>query len=107
MRSLREMHRTFRWAATVAALVALPATAAIVRAGDVKDGRAALQAGRYDDAIKSFERAVSQGSVEGQVGIGQVWLRRRQYDKAREAFLKAQKMDPSVAWGFYGEGEAI
>jgi len=103
--SLRETKRVgSRLIAVVLGLVVLAPLA--VRADDLKDGRAALAAGRYDEALKSFERVSSQGSVEGQVGIGQVWLRRRQYAKAEEAFVKAQKMDPSVAWGFYGEGEA-
>jgi len=33
----------------------------VARADDLKDGRAALQAGRYEDAIKAFERAAGQG----------------------------------------------
>jgi tetratricopeptide (TPR) repeat protein len=83
------------------------ATGAPAGADDLKDGRAALAAGRYDDATTLFERVASQGQVEGRIGVGQVLLRRRQYAKAREAFQLAQKMDPNVAWSFYGEGEAL
>ena len=94
-----------RWALVV--MVVGVFAAPVARGDDLKDGRAALAAGRVDEALRAFERVSSQGSVEGQVGIGQVWLRRHQYPKAQEAFQKAQKMDPTVAWGFYGEAEAL
>jgi len=105
----REIRRArFVAGACSAALVAFTTFAPFVARGDdLKDGRAALAAGRYDDALRAFEHSSSQGSVEGQVGVGQVWLKRHQTEKAREAFQKAQKMDPSVAWGFYGEAEAL
>jgi tetratricopeptide (TPR) repeat protein len=76
-------------------------------ADELKDGRAALQAGRYDDALRLFEKAAGQGSAEGRAGVGQVWLRRRQYAKAMEAFQLAQKMDPNLALAHYGEGEVL
>jgi tetratricopeptide (TPR) repeat protein len=75
------------------------------RADDLKDGRAALQAGRLDDALKSFEKAAAQGYAEGRSGVGQVWLRRRQYAQALEAFQLAQKMDPLLAFAYYGQAE--
>jgi tetratricopeptide (TPR) repeat protein len=79
----------------------------LARADDLKDGRAALQAGRYDEALKSFERAASQGLAAGRAGVGQVWLRRRQYEKAMEAFQLAQKMDGTLALAYYGQGEVL
>ena len=93
-------------------LIALAATAWLsvpvaVRADDLKDGRAALQGGRYEDAIKAFERAAQQGDASGRAGVGLVWLRRRQYDKAWEAFQLAQKMDPNLAMAYYGQGEVL
>jgi len=75
------------------------------RADELKDGRAALQAGNLDAALRLFEKAASQGSAEGRAGVGQVWLRRRQYASALEAFELAQKMDPLLAWPYYGQGE--
>ena len=75
------------------------------RADDLRDGRAALQAARYDDALRFFEKAAGQGSAEGRAGIGQVWLKRRQYAKASEAFELAQKMDPLLGLPVYGQGE--
>jgi tetratricopeptide (TPR) repeat protein len=39
--------------------------------------------------------------------VGQVWLKRRQYEKAREAFETAQKMDPLLAWPWHGQGEVL
>jgi tetratricopeptide (TPR) repeat protein len=77
------------------------------RADELKDARAALAAGQYDDALRLFEKAASQGVAEGRSGVGQVWLKRRQYDKAREAFETAQKMDPLLAWPWHGQGEVL
>jgi tetratricopeptide (TPR) repeat protein len=82
-------------------------TAPEARADELKDGKAALQAGKLDDALRLFEKAASQGSAEGRAGVGQVWLRRRQYDKAHEAFEIAQKMDPLLAWPWHGQGEVL
>lgn len=87
-----------------AALAGMPAAG---RADDLKDGRTALQAGRYDDAIKAFERAASQGYAAGRAGVGQVWLRRHQYEKATENFELAQKMDPGLAISYWGQGEVL
>jgi len=99
-------HRTSRlalWGLLSATLCLLSPVA--THADDLKDGRAALQAGRYDEALKFFESAAKQGQAAGRAGVGQVWLKRRQYDKALENFQTAQKMDNSLALGFYGEGE--
>ncbi len=102
------MHGVALWAATgllACALVAwLPGAA---RADELKDGRVALQAGRLDEAMKAFERAASQGYAAGRAGVGQVWLRRRQYEKASEQFELAQKMDPVLALGYWGQAEVL
>jgi tetratricopeptide (TPR) repeat protein len=74
-------------------------------ADDLRDGRAAFQSGDLDRALQSFEKAASQGLAEGRAGVGQVWLKRYQYAKALDAFRTAQKMDPSLALGYWGEGE--
>ncbi len=90
------------------ALLALGLVApAAPRADELKDGRAALQAGRLDEALTHFERAAGQGSAEGRAGVGQVWLNRRQFARAAEAFELAQKMDPILAWGYFGQGEVL
>ena len=62
-----------RW---MPALLLLALFSAPLRADELKDGRAALAAGQYDEALKLFEKAASQGQAEGRVGVGQVWLRR-------------------------------
>jgi len=104
----RDIHAVALWAArgllasTLAAMLAGGA-----RADDLKDGKVALQAGRYDDAIKAFERAASQGYGAGRAGVGQVLLRRRQYEKALEQFVQAEKMEPSLALGYWGHGEVL
>ncbi len=77
------------------------------RADELKDAKAAMAAGQLDDALRLFEKAAGQGSAEGRSGVGQVWLKRRQYDKAREAFETAQKMDPLLAWPWHGQGEVL
>jgi tetratricopeptide (TPR) repeat protein len=111
MRGDRPLKRTLAtlWTRRAALLLAMGVGIAlapsVLRADDLKDGRAALQAGRYDEALKAFERASSQGLAAGRAGVGQVWLRRRQYDKALEAFKTAEKMDPTLAMSFWGEGE--
>lgn len=36
-----------------------------------------------------------------------MWLRRRQYEKAREQFDQAVKMDPNLALGYWGQAECL
>ncbi len=99
--------RTQLAAAAVAALLGLVALGSPARADDLKDARAALQAGNYDQAIQLFEKAASQGAAAGRAGVGDVWLKRRQFGKAAEAFQLASKMDPSLASAYYGQGEVL
>ena len=93
--------------ATVVVLSCVLATLAPARghADELKDGRTALTAGRYDEALQLFEKASAQGYAEGRAGVGQVWLRRRNYEKALEAFEIAQKMDANLAMSYWGIGE--
>jgi tetratricopeptide (TPR) repeat protein len=88
-------------------LLALPALPAVLHADDLRDGRAALQAGNLDKAEASFEKAAGQGLAEGRAGVGQVMLRRHQYAKAMDAFQLAQKMDPTIALSYWGQGEVL
>ncbi len=89
------------------AAIALALAPAAVRADELKDGRAALQAGRLDDAQKLFEQAAQQGQAEGRAGVGLVLLKRHQYAKATEAFQLAEKMDNGLAMAQYGQGEVL
>jgi tetratricopeptide (TPR) repeat protein len=89
----------------VALALVLALSPAVLRADDLKDGRTALQAGDYDRALASFEKAASQGLAEGRAGVGLVHLRRRQNAQALEAFQLAQKMDGNLAMAYYGQGE--
>src|SRR5205085_464889 len=86
----------------LAACFAVPAMA-----DDLKDGQAALKAARFDDAIASFEKAANQGYAAGRAGVGQGWLKRRQFDKAMEQFKLSEKMDPNLALSYWGEGEVL
>jgi tetratricopeptide (TPR) repeat protein len=87
--------------------LALSLPASRLLADDLKDGRAALQAGRLDDAVSAFEKAASQGYAEGRAGVGQVRLKQLRYSEAMEAFKLAQKMDPNLALPYYGQGEVL
>ena len=101
--NLRRILRTALPAAlTLAALSFVPGTG---RADDLKDGRAALGAGQLDQAISLFEKAAAQGYAEGRAGVGQVWLRRRNYEKALEQFQLASRMDANLALAHWGVGE--
>ena len=95
-----------RWIWVVLSCLAV-GVASIAGADDLKDGRAALQTGRLDDAMRSFEKAANQGLAEGRAGVGQVWLKRHQWTKAMEAFQTAQKMDGNLALAYFGQGEAL
>ena len=89
----------------VLGLAALAFCAPAARADDLKDARAALAAGQYDQALKLFERVASQGFAEGRAGVGTVHLRRREYAKAEAAFEHARKMDANLALAWFGLGE--
>lgn len=93
--------------ASLVVALALLAGAGASFADDLRDGRTALQAGRYDEALQMFEKAASQGYAEGRAGVGQVYLRRRQYAKALEAFQLAHKMDNGLPMAYYGQGEVL
>jgi len=77
------------------------------RADDLKDGRAALQAGRLEEAMRLFEQAAAQGQVEGRAGVGLVLLKRHQPAKAMEAFQLAERMDSQSPVAHYGQGEVL
>ena len=85
-------------------LTTLPAT---LRADELRDGRAALQAGRLDDALRFYEQAASQGIAEGRAGVGLVWLKRHQLANANEAFQLAEKMDNQLGMAHYGQAEVL
>ena len=94
-----------RFAGACAAVLLLVLCATAVRADDLKDARAALAAGQLDQAQQLFEKVSSQGFAEGAAGVGQVYLRKRDYAKAQEAFEKASKMDANLSLAWYGLGE--
>ena len=104
------MNHTLRNLARITLAVILSVALAHVsstsaRADELKDGRTALAAGHYDEALQLFEKAAGQGYAAGRAGVGQVWLRRRNYEKAQEAFEMAQKMDANLAMSYWGLGE--
>ena len=59
-----------RWTVSLLAVGLALAVFHPARADDLKDGRAALQAGRYDEALQLFEKAASQGLAAGRAGVG-------------------------------------
>jgi len=106
MTSSNRSFQLARWLGPALCIVSLTLVS-VARADDLKDGRAALTAGRLDDALRSFEKAATSGQAAGRAGVGQVWLRRRQYEKAMEAFKLSERMDPSLALAYYGQGEVL
>jgi tetratricopeptide (TPR) repeat protein len=100
----RTISRTTPHAVLVLAVLAA-FTPAAAHADDLKDARNALTAGQLDQSVQLFEKAAAQGYAEGRAGVGQVWLRRRNYDKALEQFQLAQRMDPNLALAHWGAGE--
>jgi tetratricopeptide (TPR) repeat protein len=104
MNALKSNRSSFVAFVLGALLLTVPA---IAIADDLKDGRAALQAGHLDQALQSFEKSAGQGQAEGRAGVGQVWLKRRQYAKAMDAFQTSEKMDPSLALSYWGQGEVL
>src|SRR5262252_5904507 len=103
MTTLRILRRTAIPA--VLALATLSLSPAASRADDLKDARNALADGKLEQAVQFFEKAAAQGYAEGRAGVGQVWLRRRNYDKALEQFQLAQRMDANLALAHWGAGE--
>ena len=99
----RILARTALWLVLSSALAGL--TAVPVRADDLKDARAALSAGHLDDALRLFESAAGQGYAEGRAGVGQVWLKKRNFEKAAEQFEMAKRMDENLASAYWGLGE--
>ncbi len=99
----RILARTALWVVLSSAVAGV--TAVPVRADDLKDARVALSAGQLDDALRLFERAAGEGYAEGRAGMGQVWLKKRNYEKAHEMFEMAQRMDANLASSYWGLGE--
>ena len=87
---------------SLALLLSAPGTG---RADDLKDARSALTGGQLDQAAALFEKAAAQGYPEGRAGVGQVWLRRHNYEKALEQFQLALRMDGNLALAHWGVGE--
>ena len=77
------------------------------RADDLRDGRAALQAGQLEAAQRAFEQAAAHGVAEGRAGVGLVWLKRHNLSRAMENFQLAEKMDNQLAMAHYGQGEVL
>ncbi|HTO90466.1 MAG TPA: tetratricopeptide repeat protein [Candidatus Sulfotelmatobacter sp.] len=102
-----QLQTTRRFWPRMGTLLVAVALATPALADDLKDARAALQAGRVDQAATLFGKLASQGQIEGHIGLGQVYLKKRQYSKAQDEFKLTQRQDPTVAWGYYGEGEAL
>jgi len=61
-------------------------------------GRALLVQGRYDEAIAAFEQseAVSPGSGNLNMGLAQVYLARKEYDRALQTYLRSSEKQRQV-----------
>lgn len=94
------MNRLKRLAATLALLappLALPLVVpASARAGDVEDGQALQQAGKFDEALAKFQAAVKADPTDGAaaLGLSQVLAGLGRYDEAARAVDPARKAHP-------------
>ncbi len=93
--------------AALCAALALSLAPRPAHGDSVRDGDRALGAGRLEEAMRSYERAASAGAAAGQAGVGRVWLRRGRFERALEAFRRAQAMDPRLAAAHCGQGEVL
>ena len=89
-----------------AALVALAFVASFVVAQDTtaveryaEEGQAALAAGRYADAEKSFDklRQLEPGMAEAHANLGLIYFEERKFEEAVPALRQALKLKPGLA----------
>lgn len=66
-------------------------------------GNLLLKKGKYDQALKKFTEAMP-GSSEAYAGIGEIYLIKREYEKALEYFDRALFLNPRLAKAYLGRG---
>jgi tetratricopeptide (TPR) repeat protein len=93
--------------ALVLALAGGGATA--VRADALKDGKDALEAGRFDDAVAAYRNAVAAtpNDAPAHLGLGLALEKKRQWQAALEAFQKASSLDARLAEPHRGQGSML
>ena len=88
----------------LATALAPPATADALR-----DGKDALEAGRYDDAVAAYRTATTETPNEAPawLGLGLALEKKRQWQAALEAFQKASAIDARLAEPLRGQGAML
>lgn len=84
----------------------LPSTG---RADALKDGKDALENGRYDDAVAAYRGATeaSPNDAQAWLGLGLALEKKRQWQAALEAFQKANTLDARLAEPLRGQGSML
>jgi tetratricopeptide (TPR) repeat protein len=101
--------RVFFHGAFALALLCAGGNLAPARADDLKDGKDALAAGRFDDAVAAYRNAVAAAPNDAQahLGLGNALERKRQWQAALESFQKASSLDARLAEPHRGTGAML
>src|SRR5687768_4411986 len=91
------------------ALLCAGGNLAPARADDLKDGKDALAAGRFDDAVAAYRNAVAAApnDATAHLGLGNALEKKRQWQAALESFQKASSLDARLAEPHRGTGAML
>lgn len=97
------------FAAIVLAGALVAAAGAPARADALKDGRDALSNGRFDDAVAAYRSATEAAPNDAQawLGLGLALEKKRQWQAAYDAFVKANTLDARLADPLRGQGSML
>ncbi len=72
----------------------------------LREGKTALEEGRYDDAVAAYRSAVqaNPGDAQANRGLGQALEKKRLWAASLESFQKAGQLDPRLAEPYRGQG---
>lgn len=93
----------------LALVLALLGGGAPAWANALKDGKDALAAGRFDDAVAAYRTATTEAPNDAQawLGLGLALEKKRQWQAALEAFQKASTLDARLADPSRGQGAML
>ena len=98
LNAMPTMPRTLRsaWWSAAALMIALIAVGRPATADDLKDGRTAFQAGRYEDALKILEQIVEIEPTyqRAWARMGQMQRKLTRYEDAVKSYARALEIDP-------------
>jgi superkiller protein 3 len=79
------------------------------RAQGLREGKTAMEEGRYDDAVAAYRSAVqaSPGDAQAHLGLAQALEKKRTWKAAYDSYVKASELDPRLAEPFRGQGAML